>query len=204
MDQESGFVDLARVKAERLRVSNVRWIAQRAEDLDVGAARFDLVCIGNAFHRLPRRVVAGRAYQWLTPTSCIALLWSGAPWAGQAQWQRTMAALVQRWIARAGAEDRIPAHLDATIEKTPHREVLIDAGFEVIGKFEFLTPHVWTIEALVGFAYSTSVLSREVLGARTPEFAEELRGELLALEPSNRFEQDISSAYDLARRPAMT
>lgn len=204
VDQEPGFVDFARAKAERLHVSNVRWIAQRAEDLDVGAARFDLVCIGNAFHRLPRRVVAGRAYRWLTPSGCIALLWSDAPWAGPAPWQRTMAALVRRWIARAGAADRIPADLDAAIEKRPHRDVLIDAGFEVLGRFEFVTPHVWTIEALVGFAYSTSVLSREVLGARTREFAEDLRGELLALGPSSRFEQDLSSAYELARRPAMT
>lgn len=204
VDQEPGLVDLARAKAERLHVSNVRWIAQRAEDLDVGTGRFDLVAIGNAFHRLRRRDVAGRVYRWLEPGGCIALLWGDAPWVGHAPWQRAMDDLVQRWIARAGAEDRIPTQLDEAIENAPHDEVLRDAGFEVVGKFEFLTPHVWTIEALVGFAYSTSVLSREVLGARTPEFANDLRGELLALEPSSWFEQDLSSAYELARRPAMT
>lgn len=202
VDQEPGFVEFARAKAERTRVPHVRRIVERAEDLDVGDTRFDLVAIGNAFHRLRRRAVAALAYRWLNPGGCIALLWVGSPWDGQAEWQRELDALMQRWIARVGAADRVPIGLDMAIEQRPHTALLSDAGFELLGRSEFTTAYAWTVEQLAGLAFSTSVMSREVLGPRAPEFVAELRDTLLALELTNRFEQRLSFAYDLARRPA--
>ena len=53
-----------------------------------------------------------------------------------------------------------------------------------------------------GFALSTSVLSRAVLGGRAGDFAADLRRELHASQPDGRFRQTIDFACDLARRPA--
>src|ERR1700674_2926619 len=82
VDQEAEAVEFARSKARRLGVGNIRLIVERAEDLDADEASFDLVAIGNAFHRLPRRAVAKNVYRCLKPRASIALLWSGPPWEG--------------------------------------------------------------------------------------------------------------------------
>jgi hypothetical protein len=42
--------------------------------------------------------------------------------------------------------------------------VLADAGLNVIGTNEFTAPHIWTLETLAGFAYSTSIISAVGLG----------------------------------------
>lgn len=201
VDQEAEAVELARSKALHQGVGNIRFIVESAENLDAGEATFDLVAIGNAFHRLPRRAVAKNAYRWLKPGASIALLWGGTPWEGRSAWQLALAKLIQQWIERAGATDRVPRGLERALEEAPQQDVLAAAGFEVAGKFEFVTPYAWTIESLAGFTFSTSVLSRAVLGELSESFEADLRKELFAIEASGTFRQDLSFAYDFARRP---
>jgi SAM-dependent methyltransferase len=49
------------------------------EELDAPPGAFDLVTIGNAFHRLPRDVVAAKIRRWLGPGGHLALLWGNGP-----------------------------------------------------------------------------------------------------------------------------
>jgi 2-polyprenyl-3-methyl-5-hydroxy-6-metoxy-1,4-benzoquinol methylase len=58
VDQEAGSVEFARRKALRLGATRIRWIAAAAEDVALEGA-FDLVAIGNAFHRLDRCALDG-------------------------------------------------------------------------------------------------------------------------------------------------
>lgn len=81
VDQEAEAIRLGRRKARRDAVDNIRWIAAAAEDV-VLEGRFDLVTIGNAFHRLDRDAVAGRLVPHLSERGCLALLWGGTPWTG--------------------------------------------------------------------------------------------------------------------------
>jgi hypothetical protein len=82
-----------------------------AEELDAPDGHFSVAVIGNAFHRLPRDLVAGRVLGWLEP----------ADW-DQARRQR------------------------------PDATVLTEAGFELVGRPEFLVEHRWTLPELAGFA----------------------------------------------------
>lgn len=200
VDQEPEAVDLAREKSLRLGVENVRWIAGRAEDVEADAY-FDLVAIGNAFHRLPRRVIAESATRWLVPGGHLALLWSNSPWAGTHEWQRVMADTMREWMNAVSATERVPAHLDEQLADEPHAAVLAAARFTVVGEFEFVTPHVWTVEELTGFVSSTSVLSQPALGRKVEAFALDLRARLLAVEPCGTFREEISFSYTLAKSP---
>ena len=127
-------------------------------------ASFELVAIGNAFHRLQRRVIAESAMHWLVPGGHLAVLWSNSPWDGSQEWQHVMADTVHRWTRLAGAAERIPANVDEHLAAEQHRTVLASAGFTVVGEFEFTTPHEWTVETLTGFMYATSFLSQPALG----------------------------------------
>jgi ubiquinone/menaquinone biosynthesis C-methylase UbiE len=202
VDQETEFIEFDREKADRGGVTNVRWIAATAETFDAPEASFDLITIGNAFHRVRRHDVARNAFRWLKDRGCLALVWGELPSQGPATWQRALLQTIESWAARANASDRVPPGWDTAIEKEPHQQVLKAAGFETIGRFEFAEPRSWTVEDLSGLVYSTSLLPKHVLGDRAPDFEADLSAELLRIDPSGRFHADLSFAYDLARRPA--
>jgi SAM-dependent methyltransferase len=202
VDQEPGMIEVARRTAAAAGISSIRFQAGAAEDLSAPAASFDLIAIGNAFHRLPREDVAARAFGWLRPGGYLALLWGGSPWEGTAPWQRAMLATMERWQARAGAGDRVPPSYREARRRRPDRDILHDAGFQPAGTYPFPVTWAWTPETLAGFAYSTSVLSRAALGDHAAGFAADLRRAVLACEPSGVLRQAIEFAYDLARRPA--
>jgi len=200
VDQEPETVAFARDKAARAGVDNVEWVAGRAEDIAPGE-RFDLVTVGTAFHRLARRRVAARVMQWLPAGGHFALLWSGTPTDSSRAWQRELHDFYADWIARVDATDRVPAGLEKEFAERPHVQILRDAGFEIVGRYELVEPCVWGLESLAGYVYSTSFLPLSVLGDRRAEFEADLERRLLAVEPSGRFADDATYAYDLALRP---
>jgi len=201
VDQEPDMVGVAREKAGATGVGNIRFLTCAAEDLDAPDRSFDLVAIGNAFHRLRRDAVAARVARWLRPRRFLALVWGGSPWEGQAPWQRAMVATMHRWRSRAHVCDRIPAGHEQDRRDRPDPDVLRDAGFQVLGTWDFPARHEWSWEALIGFVYSTSVLSRAALGDDALAFEHDLRSELGEREPCALFRQEIQFAYVLARRP---
>jgi ubiquinone/menaquinone biosynthesis C-methylase UbiE len=203
VDQEPESVAFGERKATARGVDNVHWITGRAEDVDRDE-RFDLVTIGTAFHRLDRRRIADLAMQWLRPGGHLALLWSATPLDGSEPWQEGYIELFTDWLDRADARDRLPADFQEHIDELPHEKVLEQAGFEVLGRYEFAGSHDWSVVELTGLIYSTSLLSRAVLGDRCAAFEADFEARMRALEPSGIFRERTSFAYDLARTPAAT
>ena len=86
----------------RLAVERATFVGspRGAEDVDPEEI-FELVTIGNAFHRLPRRRIAGLAAGWLRRGGHLALLWGSTPMNnGTARWQHTFAEAVLDWTER--------------------------------------------------------------------------------------------------------
>jgi ubiquinone/menaquinone biosynthesis C-methylase UbiE len=200
VDQEPEAVAFGARKAAALDVHNIRWITGRAEDLDADGV-FDLVTIGTAFHRLDRRRVADLAMRRLRPGGHLALLWCATPVDGPEPWQQCLAEIFEDWLQRLDATDRLPADFQEHLDQLPHETVLKDAGFIVEDRYEFSGTYDWTVAELIGFVYSTSLLSRAVLGERAGAFEANLEQRMRAVEPSGAFRERTSFAYDLARRP---
>jgi ubiquinone/menaquinone biosynthesis C-methylase UbiE len=200
VDQEPEAIELARRKADQHGVHNVRWIAARADDV-APDEMFDVVTIGTAFHRLDRRSVAARAAHWLRGGGHLVLLWSDTPVNPASPWQQELVAIVEEWIDRVGSRDRVPPELAEHLERLPHSTVLEAAGFVDGARYEFREPHTWTVPELLGLLYSTSLLSLAVLGDRRGAFEADVEARLGAMEPTGRFLEDASFAYDIAYRP---
>jgi SAM-dependent methyltransferase len=198
VDQEPEFISFGRDKARRLGTANIRWIAGSAEDVALDGA-FDLVAVGNAFHRLDRDAVARRCVAHLRPGGCVALLWGNGPDAGDSPWQRTMREELERWQRALGANDRVPEAWQQAIIDDPHAHVLERAGLRYEGKFEFPVITQWKVDSLIGFVFSTSVLNRAVLQDKAPAFEHDLRARLLRESSNDTFEQHTTFAYELAR-----
>ncbi|HTV10480.1 MAG TPA: class I SAM-dependent methyltransferase [Acidimicrobiales bacterium] len=200
IDQEEESVNYAKTVAAKRGAAHVNWRTGRAEDLEV-AGDFELVTVGDAFHRLDRRRIAALANQWLQPSGHIALLWTSMPWQGPAAWQKAALELVVHWMQVTGSLENIPSDLEGALTKEPNLAVLANAGLTVVGTFEFTAPHVWALETLAGFAHSTSILSRSALGNHVEAFEHDLRDRLLAIQPDGNFEERVSFTYDLAVKP---
>jgi len=191
VDQEPDMVEVVRAKAAARRAGDVRPIVSSAESLDAEPDFFDLVVIGNAFHRLDRDLVAGRVLQWLKPGGYLALCWSSGPWAGEDGWKAVL-----------GAQGRVPTGWDQPQKRRPDLELLADAGFEARGRHEFFIEHRWNLPELAGYIRSTSFLPPAVLGDQAAAFDADLAATLGQHGNSGAFTQTVDFAYDLARKPA--
>jgi ubiquinone/menaquinone biosynthesis C-methylase UbiE len=203
VDQEPDMTSVVKQKARAAGLAHIQVLTSTAEDLPAPEGFFDLVAIGNAFHRLPRAAVAASTMRWLRPGGFLALLYSGEnPWLGEAPWQRATAKVVNHWMTRSGGHDRIPPGYEQDRRERPDRAVVAEAGFEVLGEHRFPVGHAWTIETITGLLFSTSVLSRVALGGQAKDLAADLRRELRDFEAAGGLPETIGFVYELARRPA--
>jgi SAM-dependent methyltransferase len=202
VDREPDMVEAVRRKAAAAGAGEVRAAVSDAERLDAEPGYFELVVIGNAFHRLDRDLTAARVLRWLSPGGCLALCWSSSPWAGGEDWQRALSAVVDRWRAALGAGHRVPAGWDAARQRRPDARVLSEAGFEAAGRYEFTAGHRWSLPELAGHVRSTSVLPPAVLGGHAAAFDADLAASLGPYGDGGVFTETVSFAYDLARKPA--
>jgi SAM-dependent methyltransferase len=201
VDREPDMVHVVRAKAEALGAGNIRPVVADAETLDAQPGSFELAVIGNAFHRLDRDLVATRLLGWLQPGGCVGLCWSLGPNVGGEEWQRALAATLNRWRAAMGVTDRVPANWDEPRRLRPDHQVLADAGFAVAGHEEFAVEHRWRLPELAGFIRSTSFLPAAVLGDQGAAFDADLEAALGPFAEDGAFTETVSFAYDLARTP---
>jgi ubiquinone/menaquinone biosynthesis C-methylase UbiE len=199
IDQEPEMIEAGRREAARLGITNVRWHVGRAETFDSAAATFDLVTIGEAFHRLDRPRVAQLAFDWLKPGGALVTLGFGTR-EDAAPWRRIWAAVVRDFVGeparRLGAPNSTPAG-----ELADQEQEIRNAGFTEVASRSFALAQEWTLEALLGNARSTSILSRAALGSRRADFEAALAKALLAFDSSGRCCDEIDSGYTFARRP---
>lgn len=198
VDQEPDMIARVREKAARAG-TGIRVVQAAAQDLTAPAGSFDLVVIGNAFHRLPRAAVAARVLGWLRPGGLLGLARGGSPWEPGAPWQQALTAVMERWQAVVG--ERVPAGFAQDQREHPDQAILTTAGFAAAGRREYPVVRDWTADNLAGFLFSTAVLSRAALGGRDAELAADLRRELRAAAGDGPYRQDLTFACDLYRRP---
>jgi SAM-dependent methyltransferase len=206
VDQEPDMIEVVAAKAAAAGAAgaagagHIRPVVSRGEDLDARPGHFELMVIGNAFHRLRRDVVARLAYDWLTPGGFLALCWSSGTQSGPLDWQVAFGDLLRRWQAALGAGGRVPANWDLARKARPDADVLSGAGFAVVGRFEFPVEHRWTLPELAGFARSLSVLPAPVLADHGVAFDAELAAVLGPYASDGVLTESVSFAFELARK----
>jgi ubiquinone/menaquinone biosynthesis C-methylase UbiE len=201
VDAEPAMIEAARHEAERRGVTNIRWQVARAEDVQAPAGAFDLVTAASAFHRFDQPRVAALVFGWLKPGGALVTLGDTSPTDSRAEWGPAVADIVRAYIG-----DPVQ-RLQGTPNPTPaegladQEQVLRDAGFDPVDSYSFATPHVWTLESLLGYLRSTSFASRAAIGDRHAAFEAHLTAALLAHDRSGRYPDTLGSGYTLARSP---
>jgi SAM-dependent methyltransferase len=201
VDLEPDMIAVGQAEAVGRGVGNIVWSVGRAEDLSAPDESFDLVTIGEAFHRLDQDKVAGLAFRWLKPGGCLATLGGIGPLNGDEPWKRLIVELAQEWTRPAFPNGWAPAAPRGEGGLITAEARLRDAGFEDVESYDFVARLTWTCEAIAGFLRSTSVCSARILGDRLGAFEAAQKARLLALDPGGVFHEDAAFGYTLARKP---
>lgn len=178
LDLEPEMIAVARAAAERRGIDNVRWSVGPAEALEAPDHHFDLITVGEAFHRLDQALLAPKARRWLKPGGGLATMGAGAILNGSRDWQLAAAEFTRRWTAKAfptgWAQSRpgVEPTLDASAR------LLEAAGLTLVADRNFAVPHTWTFEGVLGYFHSTSVASRRILGDGADAYAAALKSTL--------------------------
>ena len=195
VDLEPEMIAVARREAARLERNNIGWSVGRAEEFAAPDASFDLITIGDAFHRLDQPRVSELTLAWLKPRGAIAILGSHDTLSRMEAWHGVVRSVAEKWTQRPivyiPANETGPEHCES---------VLRAAGFDEVGSFEFCSPLVWAIEDIAGNLYSTSYASKGALGTNAEAFAAELTDALLAFDPAGRFRETARFGYTFGRK----
>ncbi len=201
VDREPEMVEAGRGEADRLGIANMTWRTGRAEDFDAPPASFDLIVIGEAFHRLDQRVVAARCAGWLKRGGCLAILGGVGILGGQEPWQRLVADRLLAWTRDAFPQGWATSAPGAGSGIANDEQILRDTGFSDVASHDFIAPHSWSIAEILGYLRSTSVASARILGDRVADFDADLTAALLAHDPSGRYDEQLRFGYTLGRKP---
>lgn len=204
IDSEAEMVEAGQRRAEEAGVSWITWSVSRAEDVDCPDDYFGVVAMGRAFHRVNRPLVAASILRWLRPHGYFVDL--GIDTSGiirpSEPWLALAGEVYERWLSKA-ARQREDKRSDANagLPKATTQQVLIDAGYLGVEKFEFDVPHTWTLDAFVGYLYSTSYSSPDFWGASREAFEDDLRTTLLDYDPSGEYPETLSAYFVIGQAP---
>jgi SAM-dependent methyltransferase len=201
IDLEPEMIEVGQQEATQRGVNTIKWMVGMAEDVQAAPASFELITIGEAFHRLDQQLVAKQALQWLQPGCCLASLGSYGVMEGTEPWQRIVADIARRWINRVRSSGDGSAQPKPGSGPTHYELVLRETGFEDITSYQFVEGHTWTIETIIGNLYSTSFCSKKVLGDNSEAFEADLRAALLAQNPNGKYRENIGFGYTIGRKP---
>jgi ubiquinone/menaquinone biosynthesis C-methylase UbiE len=201
VDLEAEMIEAGRIEAARKGISTITWRVGRAEEVTFADDSFDAVTIGEAFHRLDQQRVAERVLRWLRPGACLATLGSFSLLSEREAWQRIVVATICRWTGSRSDVGRLPVARKALGGPEHYESVLRAAGFRDVATYPFVVPHAWTIDAILGYLYSTSVASKQILGTSVEAFESDLRTALLANDPSGIYHENTDWGYTLGRKP---
>ena len=177
--------------------SNIHWHHGSAMDYSASRQSFELITVGAAFHWMDRERLARKCQDWLVPGQPLAILGSNSTWTGTSQWQEIARTVIKRWLGEA----RRAGSGNFGMSDKRHEVVLADQGFET-EEFHRLVYYTWRLNSFIGYLYSTSFASREVLGDIAEEFEADMRRTLLEHDSSGCYREKIDFYCILGRTRA--
>jgi SAM-dependent methyltransferase len=182
VDADPEMLRVAKEKAKNQGIENIEWIERAAEDFFPTGDKFKLITIGKAFHWMKQEAIIPQLRDALVPDGGLAFTFGRSWWSGTEEWQKQVIEVVKEFLGnqrRAGAGTFKPS-------EKKFETMLAEANFKV-ESFKFMENWDMNIESILGFLYSTSFASRELLVDRAAKFEEKLRTTLLKLNPAGEF-----------------
>ncbi len=171
--------------------NNTRFFAMESEKIGQGMGSFNCVVCGNAFHWMDRELVLEKAYEILQPAGKMVILAGGSVWTGQQDWQKETVSVIKKWLG----DERRAGKSTYSGKKRGHEDFIRESKFYLENKGDYRFTHVWKLDDLIGYLYSTSFCKRGLFGDNLSDFEGDLRKRLLHLNPKGIFEETVEITY---------
>ncbi|GGA67862.1 methyltransferase [Ornithinibacillus halotolerans] len=195
IDMEPEMIEEAKRISTETRVENIDWyIGELDTYTDNFKQTFRLVTIAKAFHWMDREKVLADLYELVDNGGGVAIIDHYNPSQEPLRWQKKVTSLVKQWY---GAERRA-GKTTYNHPKMTHEEVVSQSNFELeIHKLPAYEQK-WTIASILGNLYSTSYGNKRFLGENVKAFEDNLKDELLKINPTGIFKEQIDLSVILA------
>lgn len=195
IDTEPEMIEESKRLSKDVRVENMEWFIG---DIDCYKRNFDntfsFVTIAKAFHWMDREKVLDILYDMISFGGGIAIIDSYTPNKEPLLWQRKVEEVVKQWYGN----ERRAGNTTYTHPIVSHQEIVANSKFDLEIHEIPAYDHVWTLDSIIGNLYSTSYGSKQFLGANSKLFEEHLKEELLKLDNSGIFKEQIDISVKIA------
>lgn len=194
LDPEPEMLAEAKKSATNKGIENISWIQGGSKDLrklSDKLGQFHLTTIGRAFHWMDREKVLGDLFDLTFQTGGVAIIGDGSLWTKANQWQELIKQIVQKHLGserRAGnstftkATDRLTTTHESIIKKSP---------FQNFQSIRYNYQIKWDIPHIIGYLYSTSFCSPDLIGNKKEQFETDLTESLLEFNPKGTYIEEI-------------
>lgn len=185
-------------KAEKKRITNIKWCAIRGEDLTTDVGIFRAVTFGNSFHWFNRETMLDFVKHVLEPKGHIVIIGVSSIWRDAPElWQQKVLAIIKKYLG----EERRTLGGTFPVTQGSYSDSLRASGFVGIKVKDLIFPRrTLTVDEIIQEQHSTSYAAPELFDDRLAEFDEELFRELLTISPINVFEESRRGSLVIAQK----
>ena len=199
VDSEQDMLDQAIEAAQASGVVNVTWMLKKAENIDVALGDFKLTTMGAAFHWMNQRVVLQKVYERTEEGGGVLVVSDHglSPWVEpKDDWQQVRTAVLKKYLGeerRAGTGFYKPS-------QERFEDLFTNSPFGGYERWSHTYTKTQTLEEVVNYMYSTSFAQQRFFGDKVDDYEDELKRELLKVEPSGVFSQQVEVQALLAKK----
>jgi ubiquinone/menaquinone biosynthesis C-methylase UbiE len=196
VDPDADMIGEGRRSAESRGRQNIQWLRSRAEDISLGAERFRVATIGQAFHWMDRDEMLRKLAVLIPDGGGLALVNPGKR-RPQESWGVVADQIVAKFL---GLRTR---HPKANPQEPENEPALVRSEyFSNFMAHEFPSTITRDINSIIGCVYSTSSSARPLFGDNAQAFEAELTKALLSLNPAGVFKEQVETEVVIAPKRA--
>lgn len=190
---------MLKLAKRRLMKYPVRFLHATAEEVGLPDGwQASLVTICRAFHWMDRERVLSMLNQVVLPHGTVAVFSDHSFWHLPEAWSEIIQHTLKDFL---GPERRTTLGTYRPPTR-PFKETLLDSPFSDVREYMLPVERHWLLDDIIGYLYSTSFASRQVLGDSVEAFEKTVRERLLAFSPSGEFVEHNRFDLLIATRPA--
>jgi ubiquinone/menaquinone biosynthesis C-methylase UbiE len=186
----------AKAREESLGIKNIQWLVKSADELDESFGRFACISFAQSLHWLDIEKIMSLSYKILTDTGAVLIMSGKGIWNyTSTKWEEKIVELIKKYLGpeRRTLNGKFPSSAKS------YEEYLRAAGFKRIEKFAYSLPQVAkTVDEVLAEQFTMSYAARDLFGDKIAEFSNEVKNELLKIQPDNKFIREITGTITLA------
>ncbi len=197
IDSASGMLKEAK-KALKKPKSKITWLNYSSDELGKlkNKGLFKVATMCRAFHWVNQDQVLEDLNDMIEQNGGVAIFGDGSFWTGKEEWQLTVKKVVQKYLG----EERRAGKKKFKQSTETWEEIISRSAFSHIYQQKVKVKRNWDVESIIGWLFSSSFASPDHFGKHIQSFKDEIKHELLMLNPKGVFTENAVFSIILASR----